>query len=102
MSHHFDCPDCGHALRIRTSHPLGKTVRGLQYECMNPECGASFVARVSIETRLSLPAQPTAEVQIPLSKHINRARLRAVLADAPDGDYQPKTMSLPNGELFDG
>ena len=101
MSHHFDCPDCGHALRIRSSHPLGETVRHIKYECLNAECGASFVAQSALLERLSMPSQPSASVTIPLSPHVNRERLRQLLTDAPRGEYRATTMAPPNGELFD-
>ena len=101
MSHHVDRPDCAGDLRIRTSYAVGDTVRRLTYECMNEECGASFVATVSIDARLSLPAQPNTKVMIPLSRHVNRARLRALLDGAPEADYTPRTMPPQTGELFD-
>ncbi|MFV0679237.1 ogr/Delta-like zinc finger family protein [Ottowia sp.] len=101
MSHHIDCPDCGQPLRIRTSHKLGTTMRRLGYDCINVECGATFAATLMLDARLNVPARPSTSVVIPLSPHVNRGRIRAVLDTAPEGDYQPATMPPITAELFD-
>ena len=100
MSHHVDCPDCKGAMRIRTSYALGQTMRRLTYECLNVECGASFAASITLDARLNMPAQPSMTVVIPVSSHVNRARIRAVLDGAPETDYEPRSLPRPNGELF--
>lgn len=101
MSHHVDCPDCGAAMRIRTSYAVGQTMRRLTYECLNVECGASFAASITIDARLNMPAQPSTTVLIPVSPHVNRARIRALIDGSPEGDYAAQTMAMPNRELFD-
>lgn len=100
MSHHIDCPDCKGAMRIRTSYAMGETMRKLTYQCLNAECGASFVASITLDARLSLPAQPSTTVVIPLSASVNRARLRAVMDNAPEAEYRAATLPPVNGELF--
>lgn len=101
MSHHFPCPDCGADLRIRTSGQLAQTVRRLSYQCMNPECGACFSALVEIAARLNMPSQPSRTVLIPLSRHVDRQRQKDVLALSPeDRSYVPRTLPIPNGDLF--
>ncbi len=101
MSHHVDCPDCGAPLRIRSSYAVGETMRKLTYDCLSPECGATFAASVTLDARLSLPARPSSTVMIPLSTHINRARNRALLDESPTADYVPRGMPPETVELFD-
>lgn len=101
MSHHVDCPDCGTPLRIRSSYAVGQTMRKLTYDCLNAECGATFAASVMLDARLNMPARPSSTVMIPISSHVNRRLMRAMLDDAPEADYTPQTMMPITGELFD-
>ena len=85
---------------IRSSLVASSTMRTLQYACTNHECGAGFSAALELSMRLSLPAQPNPEVDLPLSNRIDRARLAAVLDSADDS--KPQASSLPpiTADLF--
>ena len=98
---HFSCPDCGAPCVIRSSSELSDTMRALEYDCTNHECGASFAGHAELTRRLSLPAQPNPAVNLPLSNRVDRARLRAVLDTADEQAQQRSTLPPVNADLFD-
>ena len=98
---HISCPHCDAAMTIRSSHVQTSTMRQVQYDCTNHECGASFAATLELTYHLSLPAQPNPSVSLPMSSRIDRTAVRALLDGADT--VAPERSRLPqvNGSLFD-
>ncbi len=95
------CPHCGASSEIRTSRVLSKTMRELIYACTNAECGHTFVALTEIVRTLSPSATPDPHVNLPLSSHVRRDMLRAVLDCAGSAPHQA-AYSPPQSDLFEG
>ena len=75
------CPDCGHAVRVRNSTGLSALVRACYLQCLNLGCGATFKATYEITHRLSPPAVPNPSIHLPMA---DWAMLRSASRDATD------------------
>lgn len=95
------CPHCDATSEIRTSRLVSKTMRELIYACTDVECGHTFVALTEVVRTLSPSAKPNPTVLLPLSTHVQRDMLRAVLDNAGESAHQIITPSIPKtGDLF--
>ncbi|AVS66624.1 transcriptional regulator [Paracidovorax avenae] len=83
------CPHCGTWARCRDSLQLTDTSRQSTHQCMNVECGHTFVAVSTINHTLSPSAMPNPRVILPLSSHIRRPVLAHQLAAMPSAEHQP-------------
>lgn len=73
------------------------------YQCSNPECGHSFVALTEIVRTLSPSAMPDPSVNLPLSSHVRRDLLKAIVDLAETAEHQRQYPTQPvNGDLFAG
>lgn len=96
------CPHCGFDSVIRTSMVMTKLMRETTYACTNPECGHTFIALTEIVRTLSPSATPDPSVSIPLSSHVRRDVMRAVLDHAEEATHQPRYTQPVTGDLFMG
>lgn len=58
------CPHCGGAARIRTSRALSPTYRQLSVGCIDPECGHTFGAELTITHTISPAARPNPNISL--------------------------------------
>jgi hypothetical protein len=58
------CPHCGQATGVRNSRSMTPLVRQLQLQCVNPECGATFGADLSITHQISPSAIPNPAIML--------------------------------------
>lgn len=96
------CPHCGADCEIRTSEGMTITMRETTYRCTNPECGHTFVARLEIVRTLSPSATPNPSVSLPISSHVRRDVLRAVLEHAEEAPHKSRYTKPVTGDLFMG
>ncbi|NQZ32549.1 MAG: ogr/Delta-like zinc finger family protein [Oceanospirillaceae bacterium] len=75
------CPDCGHAVRVRNSTGLSALVRACYLQCLNLGCGATFKATTEITHRLSPPAIPNPAIHLPMA---DLAMLKCASGDSTD------------------
>lgn len=94
------CPMCEAQCEIRTSQTLTKTMRETMYQCTNVECGCTFVVSAEIGRLLNIGATPNLAVSIPLSTHVRRDMLRAVLDNAGESEHQARYTLPVTGDLF--
>ena len=95
------CPHCRANSEIRTSRMLSSTLRESVYACTNVECGHTFVVRASADYTLSPSATPDPAVRMPLSKHVRRHLVRAVIDCADEEDYQAQFTPPAAPDLFE-
>jgi len=62
--HGIACPHCGQATGIRYSRSMDPLVRQMQLQCVNPECGATFGADLTITHQISPSAKPNLAVML--------------------------------------
>lgn len=62
--HGIACPHCGQATGIRHSRSMTPLVRQMQLQCVNPECGATFGADLSITHQISPSAMPNPAITL--------------------------------------
>lgn len=98
----WPCPHCEHLCTIRTSNMMTKTMRETTYICSNPECACSFVVNSQIHRMLNVGATPDPSINIPLSSHVRRDVVRAVLDHADTAPHQPRYTQPVTGDLFMG
>ncbi|WP_082818860.1 ogr/Delta-like zinc finger family protein [Cupriavidus nantongensis] len=83
------CPHCRARAAFVKSREMSLTMREVTYRCTNEYCGHVYVANLEVCRTLSPSSIPDPQVHIPLSRHVRRDRLHAVLegaAAAPDND----------------
>lgn len=61
------CPHCDAGATARSSRQLSKTLREIVYQCVDPECGHTYVANLEAVRTLSPSAKPRTEVRLPIS-----------------------------------
>ncbi len=61
------CPHCGEIATVRTSQPLGDTVREVRAQCNNLECAHTWVANIVAVRTIAPSMTPKPGVYIPLS-----------------------------------
>ncbi|MEJ1436553.1 MAG: ogr/Delta-like zinc finger family protein [Candidatus Sedimenticola sp. (ex Thyasira tokunagai)] len=66
------CPHCGEKAIIRDSWVLSDTCRKIKAQCQDPDCGFVGQATISFDTTISPSAKPNPQVNLPLSRHVNR------------------------------
>lgn len=98
----FPCPHCEATSEIRTARMLGATLRESIYACTNPECGHTFVVRASADYTLSPSATPNPRVNMPLSTHVRRGLVRAVLDCAHEEEHDTQFTPARTPDLFEG
>ena len=96
----WPCPHCEHLCTIRTSNMMTKTMRETTYICSNPECACSFVVNSQIHRMLNVGATPDPSINIPLSSHVRRDVVRAMLDHAEEAAHQPRYTKPVTGDLF--
>lgn len=94
------CPHCEAQAEIRTSRLLSNTMRELIYVCTNVECGHTFVAMTEIVRTLSPSATPNPKVLLPLSTHVQRDMVKAVMDSAGHSHHQAQYTPPATGDLF--
>lgn len=83
------CPHCKSWARCRDSLQLTATARQSMHQCMNVECGHTFVVVSTINHTLSPSAMPDPRVILPLSSHIRRPLLAQQIAAMPTAEHTP-------------
>ena len=96
------CPHCEAQSEIRTGKVLTPTMRETLYQCVNVECGHTFVAVTEIVRTLSPSATPNPAVNLPLSTHVRRDMMRVVLDNAGEADHEAQYTRPITGDLFAG
>lgn len=97
----FACPHCRAQAEVRSSRMLTLTMRESMYACTNAECGHTFVAMTEIVRTLSPSATPDPRVTLPLSTHVRRDMLRAVLDCAGESEHQAIYTPPTSRDLFE-
>ncbi|ECV5707818.1 ogr/Delta-like zinc finger family protein [Salmonella enterica subsp. enterica] len=64
------CPHCDGKAIARSSRELSPTLRQISYQCIDPECGHTYLAHLEIVRTLSPSAKPNAAITLPYSPHI--------------------------------
>ncbi len=82
------CPHCASLATIRSSKPLGDTVREAKAQCNNVECAHTWIARIVAERTIAPSMTPKKGVYIPLSP-------RSPAANAPASNQMELGMELP-------
>lgn len=96
------CPHCQVESEIRTSRMLTATLRETMYACTNVECGHTYVVMAEVVRTLSPSATPNLSVVLPLSSHVQRAQMRAVLDCAGEAEHQALFTRPTTADLFTG
>lgn len=96
------CLHCKAQAEIRTSRMLSDSMRESTYQCTNVECGHTFVAVTEVVRTLVPSATPDPSVTLPLSTHVRRGLMRAVLDNADEAPHQPINAAPFTGDLFAG
>lgn len=99
-SSRMSCPHCGASCINRTSMQMSTLCRMNIYCCTNHECGHTFKAHIEIVCTISPSATPNPSVNLPLSRHVNRSMLRAVIDLAPEGEYNAANAKPTTLDLF--
>lgn len=73
------CPHCSSDANVRNSKQVTDQYKELTFACSNVECGFVWVATISPVRTLSPSSIPNPEIRIPLSPHIKRGALQAML-----------------------
>lgn len=94
------CPHCQAWASMRTSRELSELSREQTFACRNVECGHTFTALTTIDRTLSPSAIPNPRVSLPLSRHVERNLISAVLTTAATADYTPRFPSARTIDLF--
>lgn len=96
------CPHCEAEAAIRTSRMVSDTMRELIYACSNTECGHTFLAVTEIRYTLSPSAIPNPKVLLPLSTHVRRDMVKAVMDSAGHSHHNAQYTPPATGDLFAG
>ena len=94
------CAHCGAHAVIRTSEMQTPTMRKTTYQCTNVECGHTFVASTEVVLTLCPSATPNPSVTIPISSHVRRDMVRALLDNAGVAVHVPRFTQPVTGDLF--
>lgn len=76
------CPHCDGKAIARSSRKLSITLREIDYQCVDPECGHTYTATLEIVRTLSPSGKPNAAVNLPYSPAAIRKREQAQIAVA--------------------
>lgn len=58
------CPHCLNLAQLRTSKVLTPLVKELRFQCMDVECGHTFVASLTIDRTICPSARPNPRIQL--------------------------------------
>lgn len=99
------CPHCKGWATIGAVKPKSILTTELAFACRNIDCGHTFVGLLEIVRTLSPSSCPDLSVDLPLSPHVKREELSALMGAAKEdnrgGAFDPD--SLPRqGGLFQG
>ncbi len=89
------CPHCTRETVIRKTRQLTSQCREVTCHCSNELCGCVFVAEVTPVRILSPSAVPNANVFIPLSTHIDLARIQGDLFKSVPRGLTPEERAKP-------
>jgi hypothetical protein len=64
------CPHCKSRAVARSSQEKTETMREITYQCIDAECGYTYVAALEIVRGLSPSGKPSQTVRVPMSQHI--------------------------------
>jgi hypothetical protein len=70
------CPHCDSKAVARSSKALSATLREIFYQCVDPECGHTYVANLEIVRTLSPSAKPNSAISLP-SKQVIKFQAEA-------------------------
>lgn len=68
------CPHCRARTVARSSRELSSTMREIVYQCVDTDCGHTYVAQLEAVRTLSPSAKPNMDIRLPISQHV-RARI---------------------------
>ena len=80
------CPHCGAPSKIRSSQQITPSYAEQLRWCENPLCGHIWVDSIEAVRTLSPPAVPNPEINIPLSRHIRRDQVVALMNQSEQFD----------------
>ena len=80
------CPHCGGPSKIRSSKQITPSYAEQLRWCENPLCGHVWVDAIEAVRTLSPSAVPAPDINIPLSRHIRREQVVAVMHQAEQLD----------------
>lgn len=66
------CPHCESRAIARSSRELSITMREIVYQCLDVECGHTYVAQLEVVRTLSPSAKPKPAVRLPISPHVRQ------------------------------
>lgn len=92
------CPHCGERSIVRDSVAVTDMVRELRLNCMNDECGHTFVAQLSIVRTIRPAARPKLSVNLPFGEW----RKRPANDDVPDAANDTEAPPLPATDIMTG
>ena len=64
------CPHCKSRAVARSSQEKTETMREITYQCIDVECGYTYVASLEVVRGLSPSGKPSQTVRVPMSQHI--------------------------------
>lgn len=97
----MECAHCGAQSVIRHGRAVSKTMRETIYQCTDVECGHCFVVMAEMVRSLTPSGKPDPTVNLPLSKHVRRGVVRALLDNASEAEHELITPLAPaTGDLF--
>ncbi|MDZ5456980.1 ogr/Delta-like zinc finger family protein [Azohydromonas lata] len=102
----FFCPHCGCRSTGRNNRYLSPLLMELTFVCNNLQCGHIYVAQIEAVRSLSPSSIPRTDIQLPLSQHVRRGALNAVLSNSPVAATADPVDDVPaasrTGDLFEG
>ena len=63
------CPHCDSRSIARTSRQLSATLREIFFQCLDVECGHTYVANLEVVRTISPSAKPKTAIRLPISPH---------------------------------
>lgn len=72
MSITIRCPHCNGRSIARSSRELSGTMREIFFQCLDVECGHTYVAQLEIVRTLSPSGKPNSAVRVPMSPHVHK------------------------------
>lgn len=62
------CPHCNSFAASRSSRQMSVTLREINYQCTNLQCGHTYVANLEVVRTLSPSAMPNHAIRLPISE----------------------------------
>lgn len=73
------CPHCKSRATARSSQEKTETMREITYQCIDVECGYTYVASLEVVRGLSPSGKPNQAVHVPMSQHIRDRVMQQML-----------------------